>query len=112
MSKISVNSNVVLKSVKIYAENGILYADLVGEAMSNIGPANYNFSRIQLDFNMPEQTNAGAFCFRDGMGRVGYNFDFGSVLYLNQEDEQAPVTEDNSQSFDEKSEEANDEQDK
>ena len=90
MSKISVNSNVMLRGIKIYAEGGALYADMVGEAMSNIGPVNFNFNKFQLDFNVPEQTGVASFCFRDGNGRVGYNFNFGDVLYIN-EDEVANV---------------------
>lgn len=90
MSKISVNSNVMLRGIKIYAEGGALYADMVGEAMSNIGPVNFNFNKFQLDFNVPEQAGVASFCFRDGNGRVGYNFNFGDVLYVN-EDEVANV---------------------
>jgi len=87
MSKIEVNSNVVLTGVKIYAENGALFADLTGEAMSNIGPMNLAIPKIQLDFNTPEQTGVSAFGFKDGAGRVGYDFNFGAVLYVNKEDE-------------------------
>lgn len=87
MSKIAVNSDVFLRGLKIYAEGNSLYADLIGEAASNIGPVNFNFNKIALDFGMPEQTEASAFYFKDGKGRVGYNFDFGNVLYLNREDE-------------------------
>lgn len=89
MSKVMVNSDVLLKGVKIYVEGGALYVELVGEAMSDIGPVNFNFKNIQLDFNTPEQTGAGIFCFRDGRGRVGYDFNFGDVLYKNEEDEPA-----------------------
>lgn len=91
MSKIEVNSNVVLTGVKIYAENGVLFAELTGEAMSNIGPMNLAIPKIQLDFNTPEQTGISAFGFKDGMGRVGYDFNFGAVLYVNKEDEPSNV---------------------
>lgn len=83
MSKIAINSNVVLRRVKIYAKDGALFADLVGEASSDIGPANFNLSRIQLDFTNPDQTSASAFYFKDGKGRVGYDFNFGDLLYAN-----------------------------
>lgn len=96
MSKISVNSDVALKTVKIYVMNGVFYADLIGEAASDIGPANYNFLRLPLDFNTPEQTEISAFCFKDGKGRVGYEFNFGDVLYANRgnEPEDMSVDED------------------
>ena len=86
MSKIEVNSDVFLTGVKIYVEGNFLYLDLTGEANTNIGPTNFSFKKLAVDFNAPEQTNASAFYFRDGHGRVGYNFEFGSVLYLNRED--------------------------
>ena len=87
MSKVMVNSDVLLKGVKIYVEGGALYVELVGEAMSNIGPASFNFKKMPLDFNTPDQTGAAIFCFKDGRGRVGYDFNFGDVLYKNEEDE-------------------------
>ena len=87
MSKIKINSDVFLKCLKIYTDGNSLYANFIGEATSNIGPVNFNFNRIALDFDAPEQTEASAFYFKDGRGRVGYNFEFGDVLYLNREDE-------------------------
>ena len=87
MSKIEINSDVFLRGVKVYAEGNGLYVDLIGESASNIGPTNFNFKRIALDFASPEQTEVSGFYFRDGQGRVGYNFEFGNVLYLNKEDE-------------------------
>ena len=91
MSNVSINSNVMLKGLKIYTINGVVYADLVGEALSDIGPVSFNFPRIQLDFNEPEKTDASIFYFRDGNGRIGYNFNFGDVLYVMPEDK--PVDE-------------------
>lgn len=87
MSKIEVNSNVILTGVRIYAEDGALFADFTGEAESNIGVAKFTFPKFQLDFNAPEQTGAVAFAFKDGAGRVGYNFNFGNILYMNKEEE-------------------------
>lgn len=87
MSKIAINSDVFLRGIKIYANGNSLYVDLIGEATSNIGPVNFNFNKIALDFGAPEQTEVSAFCFKDGKGRIGYNFEFGDVLYLNREDE-------------------------
>ena len=87
MSKVMVNSDVLLREVKIYVEGGALYAELVGEARTDIGPASFSFKNIQLDFNTPEQTGAGIFFFKDGHGRVGYDFNFGDVLYKNEDDE-------------------------
>lgn len=94
MSKISVNSDVMLTGVKIYVENGMLFVDLNGEAASNIGSAHFKFSKIQLDFDTPEQSGASAFYFRDGHGKVGYDFTFGDILYQNYEDEEEVVVAD------------------
>ena len=87
MGKILVNGNIVLRGVKVYAENGVLMAELIGEAASNVGPVNFNISPVPLDFNMPENTAISAFCFRDGKGRVGYNFNFGDVMFDNSEED-------------------------
>ena len=89
MSNVSINTNVMLRGLKIYTINGVVYADLVGEALSDIGPATFNFPNIRLDFNEPEKTDASIFYFRDGNGRIGYNFNFGDVMYVMPEDKPA-----------------------
>ena len=94
MSNVSINTNVMLRGLKIYMSNGVVYADLVGEALSDIGPVTFNFPNIQLDFNEPEKTDASIFYFRDGNGRIGYNFNFGDVMYVMPEDK--PVDEEKS----------------
>lgn len=97
MSKVSINSDIVMRSLKIYSINGDIYVDIVGEAITDIGPANFSFPKTKLDFNSPVQTKLGAYAFMDGRGRVGYEFNFGDVLYQipNEEMEKNDGTEGN-----------------
>ena len=95
MSKVSINSDIMMRGLKIYSVNGDIYADIVGEAITDIGPANFSFTKTKLDFNSPVQTKLGAYAFMDGKGRVGYEFNFGDVLYPipNEETEKSDDTE-------------------
>lgn len=81
MGKCTINSDIVMRSLKIYSMNGAVYVNMIGEATTDIGPANFTFPAAKLDFAFPEETELGACAFRDGRGRVGYEFTFGDVLY-------------------------------
>lgn len=100
MSNVSINSNIVMSGLKIYSINGEIYAEVVGEALTDIGPVNFNVKRVKLDFNSPGQTELGAYAFMDGRGRVGYDFHFGDVLYQiqnNDAEKNDGATENNSE---------------
>lgn len=88
MSKILINSDIFMKGLKIYSVNGDIYAEITGEALTDVGPANFNIQKVKLDFKSPGQTELGAYAFMDGKGRVGYDFNFGDVLYKTNEEEQ------------------------
>ena len=88
MSKISINSDIFMKGLKIYSVNGDIYAEITGEALTNVGPASFNVQKVKLDFKSPGQTELGACAFMDGKGRVGYDFNFGDVIYKTSEEEQ------------------------
>lgn len=88
MSKISINSDIFMKGLKIYSVNGDIYAEITGEALTDVGPASFNVQKVKLDFKSPGQTELGAYAFMDGRGRVGYDFNLGDVLYKTSEEEQ------------------------
>lgn len=87
MSKISINSDIMVNGVKIYSVNGDIYAEITGAANTDVGVASFNLPPAKLDFADPSKTDISAYAFMDGKGKVGYDFNFGDVIFKLPDDE-------------------------